>query len=210
VTHVVDSYLGMAAYADRHYLSRLMHEGAALNSVQLAVDLRPEPLRRLRRELKTLPGIESITPQREMARSIEETLLLNQAIMIGTLTVFAGIMFFGSIVNASLVNLAERQREVATLLALGYSPGQVGGLFLRESMLVNLVGAVLGLPVGWLLMWLTTNAFSNDMIRLPVVTAPWVVWATLALAVVFGLAAHAVVQRSINRLDVVEALKVKE
>ena len=63
---------------------------------------------------------------------------------------FAGIVFFGSILNTSLVSLAERQREVATLRVLGYGPWQVGSLLLRESMITTVLGTLLGMPLGYL------------------------------------------------------------
>jgi putative ABC transport system permease protein len=126
------------------------------------------------------------------------------------LVAFAGVIFFGSIVNASMVNLAERQREVATFRALGYSQWSIGAMFLRESMITNMTGAVLGLPMGFFLMWLTARAYENDLMRLPVVTAPWVWVYTLGLAVLFALLAHGVVQWRINTMNYLEALKVKE
>jgi hypothetical protein len=46
--------------------------------------------------------------------------------------------------------------------------------------------------------------------RFPIVFAPWTCAATLVLAIVFAVIAHGFVQWQINRMDVVEALKVKE
>ena len=145
-----------------------------------------------------------------MIAQVTETLLQNQYVFIGILALFSGIIFFGSIVNASMVNLAERQREVGTFRALGYSEWQIGSMFLRENLLTNITGTLLGLPVGWALTWLTAKSYDNDLFRLPVVSAPWVWWSTIVLAVVFALAAHAVVQRTLSQMDYLEALKVKE
>ena len=94
--------------------------------------------------------------------------------------------------------------------ALGYSETQIGSMFLRENLITNLTGAVLGLPTGWFLAWLTAVSYNNDLIRLPVVSAPWIWWTTLLLAVAFSLTAHAVVQWTLSRMDYLEALKVKE
>jgi ABC-type antimicrobial peptide transport system permease subunit len=99
---------------------------------------------------------------------------------------------------------------VATFRALGYSQWSIGAMFLRESLITNLLGTLLGLPVGAGLMWLTAHAYANDLVRLPVVTAPWIWLATLAWAITFALAAHGVVQWRINTMNYVEALKVKE
>jgi putative ABC transport system permease protein len=143
-------------------------------------------------------------------QKLQETLLQNQYVFIGVLVGFAGVIFFSSIVNASMVNLAERQREVATFCALGYTRWQIGSIFLRESLLTCLPGAVLGLPVGYGLTWLTAFSYNNDLVRIPVVTAPWVFLTTLVSAVVFALAAHSMVQWTITRMNLMDALQVME
>ncbi|MHB8862916.1 MAG: ABC transporter permease, partial [Pirellulaceae bacterium] len=154
---------------------------------------------------------ESVTARQDMIDNLMETLMQNQMVFIGALVVFSGVVFFGSIVNSSLVSLAEREREVGTFRALGYGPWEIGGMFLRETLVVNLCGTLLGLPFGYCLVVVTSWAYAqNDLIRLPVVSAPWVWLATIALSCMFALLAHAVVQWRVHRMDFLEALKVKE
>jgi putative ABC transport system permease protein len=210
VASIADSYMGLTAYADLHYLNRLLGEEFAMTGAQLQLDGDPQHRAALQHELKQLPGVEAISDRRDLVENITKTLLQNQFVFIGVLVAFAGVIFFGSIVNASMVNLAERQREVATFRAIGYSPWRIGAMFLRESMLINLAGAVLGLPIGYGLTWITAKAYENDLVRLPVVSAPWVWVGTMVFATLFALAAHAVVQWRIHTMDYVEALKVKE
>lgn len=210
VAAIADSYMGATAYARIDLLSRAVGEDFAMNGAQLAIDGSPKRLRTLQRRLKEMPGIRAISLRRDMVRVIVDTLLQNQMVFVTTLIGFAGTMFFGSIVNASLVSLAERQREVATFRALGYGPWRIGGLFFRESLVTNSIGTLIGLPIGWFLVWLTCNSYTNDMLRLPVVSAPWVWALTWLMSLAFLLLAQAVVQWNIHRLDFVEALKVKE
>ncbi len=146
-----------------------------------------------------------------MIDNLVKTLIKNQFVFIGILVLFSGIVFFGSVVNSSLVSLAERQREVATFRAMGYGPWEVGGLFLRENLVVNAIGTLMGLPFGYWLVQLTSLAYEqNDLIRLPVVSAPWVWIGTIVLSLVFALIAHGVVQWRVHRMDFLEALKVQE
>ncbi len=107
-----------------------------------------------------------------MIRTLEETVLQNQWIIIDLLVIFAGIVFFGSILNASLVSLAERQREVATLRVLGYGPWEIGSLLFRESIITALIGTVLGMPLGYLITVVTAEAYASDMFRMPIITSP--------------------------------------
>ena len=210
VTQIADSYMGLSAYAEIDYLSGLIGESFVMSGAQLTTVRETTQLDSLYRELRQKPNIQGVQSRRAMIKQVTETLLQNQFVFIGILILFSGIVFFGSIVNASMVNLAERQREVGTFRALGYSEWQIGSMFLRENLLTSLTGALLGLPVGWCLTWLTATSYNNDLIRLPVVSAPWIWWITLVLAVAFALAAHAVVQWTLSRMDYLEALKVKE
>ncbi len=210
VEQVAQSYMGIGLYADLNYLSRLVDEEFAITGAQLSTTRDPLQLSALHRELKQTPGVQSINYRQEMIDNITEMMIVQQRIFIGVLTTFSGVIFFGSIVNASIVNLAERQREVATLRALGYGPWRIGGLFFRESMLTNLFGTLLGLPVGYMLMELTARAYNNDLIRLPVISASWIWSATIILAVLFAIAAQGVVQYSIHRMNYLEALNAKE
>jgi putative ABC transport system permease protein len=114
-------------------------------------------------------------------------------------------------VNSSLVSLAEREREVGTFRALGYGPWEIGGMFLRENLLVNFCGTLLGLPFGYGLVILTSWAYTeNDLIRLPVVSAPWVWMTTIGLSFAFALLAHVVVQWRVHRMNFLAALQVTE
>lgn len=210
VAEIVDSYLGIAVYANIAYLSALVNEEFATSGVQLSINPQPQARASLYRELKQMPKIEAVTARADTIENVMQTLVKNQRVFIGLLVLFAGVIFFGSVLNASLVSMAERQREIATLQVLGYTPWQVGGLFLRETMVTNLLGTLLGLPLGYLLNWAITVAYDTEMFRIPLIdpTEVWI-WTTL-LGTSFGLLAHGVVQRMILKMDWLDALKTKE
>ena len=134
VVEISDSYLGTTVYADIHYLSRLVGEELAVSGVQLAIDRDPAHRARAVPRAETdarpagrhRPGRHDPEPRRDRAAT-------TKWIIIGLLVLFAGVVFFGSILNASLVSLAERQREVATLRVLGYGPWQIGSLLLARE-----------------------------------------------------------------------------
>ncbi len=208
VAHIIDGYIGMTVYADNAYLNRLVGEESVMNAVQLQLD--PRRRREFYRELKDIPAVESVYSRQATRVLLEEVVIKTQKVIIGILVGFAGMIFFGSLLNASLVSLAERLPEVAMLRVLGYGPWEVGGMFLRESMLVNLAGTLAGLPLGYGLATAMVGMYENEMFRIPVVFTAEIVAKTLIAAVVFGLLAHLFIQRSIHKMDWLEALKVKE
>ncbi|MBN2146840.1 MAG: ABC transporter permease [Anaerolineales bacterium] len=60
--------------------------------------------------------------------------------------------------NAQLMSVFERTREIGVLRSLGWSSGRVLGLILGESILVSLAGGVLGVGLGWLVLRLLSGA----------------------------------------------------
>jgi ABC-type antimicrobial peptide transport system permease subunit len=59
--------------------------------------------------------------------------------------------------NAQLMSVMERTREIGVLRATGWSSRRVLGMILSESLLVSFLGGTLGVLLGWLVL----SAFSN-------------------------------------------------
>ena len=83
-------------------------------------------------------------------------------------------------------------------------------MFLKESVLMSLAGAMLGLPLGYSLATLISEVYDTEMFRFPVVSPPWVWQLSIGLTLLFGLLAHLFVRRVIHRMDYLAALNVKE
>jgi putative ABC transport system permease protein len=210
VVEIADSYLGTAVYTDIDYLSRLIGEEFAITGVQLQMDSGPGQRTAFNHRLKRMPVVRGVANRQSMVKSIEDTIIVSMSVFIFVLVGFAGVIFFGSILNSALVSLAERQREVATLRVLGYGPWQIGSLLLRESLVLTAVGTVLGMPVGYYLTVGMAVSYESELLRFPVVSSAitWVM--TAVLAVVFTLLAYLFVQRAVHRMDWLEALQAKE
>ncbi len=209
VKRLVDGYLGTAVYANLDWWSRTLGEEPILNGVQLALDGNLASEKRLYRELKEIPTLQATASRHDMIRTMEETFMAVLNVFIGIFVLFTAVVFFGSILNASLVSLAERQTETATLRVLGYGPWQVGRVFLYESVLVNAVGILLGLPVGYLMTLGVAMVYDTELFRFPVVCPLWCVVATVLFGAAFTISAHLLVQRQIHRQDWRDALLTK-
>ncbi len=210
VVSVLEGYLGLAVYASLPHLSSRMGEEFALNGMQLRLDGSAATRQAFYRHLKQLPALQGYSTRHAALRGFEETVLRTQWVVLVLMVLFAGIVFFGSVLNASLASLAERRREVATLYVLGYGPWHIGSLLFSESLITTLAGTGLGMPLGYALSALTAVAYASEMFRLPVVARPATWLTTLALAAVFVGAAHLVVQRAIHRMAWADAIKAPE
>ena len=210
VTAVADSFIGMSVYASFDYLNRLVGESRSVSSLQVKVDPQPAATLSFYRRLKRIPAVQSVSAIRDNKHQLDEILVDKLLVSVAVMTGFAGLIFFGSVMNSSLISLSERRQEIATFRVLGYTPAEVGAIFLRESLLLNLIGAVLGLPLGYWMCIEYGKLIDTDLFRLPFVISP-LSWAlTIVLALVFTLLAHIPVRRTIMNLDWLDALNVKE
>ena len=66
------------------------------------------------------------------------------------LIVFSAVLCALVIYNLTNINVSERTREIATLMVLGYSDREVSEYVYREVYVLSFIGAVLGLPFGFL------------------------------------------------------------
>ena len=179
-----------------------------MNSIQLAVD--PTRSDALYAAIKQLPNAQGLSVRADTRASIEETLLSTSAFSLGLLVIFAGVIAFGTMLNNSLVEIGDRLREVSTFRVLGYQPGQVAGIFLRQNLITFLLGILLAAPLGYGMVWATAKAYDTELFRMPVVIRPTVALASAALVWLFVLAAQWFVYRQVCKLDWLEGIKVKE
>jgi putative ABC transport system permease protein len=209
VSQIVESFVGTAAYADFYYLNALVGEESALNSIQAKVDRDPEAVRAFYRALKETPRLQGFAAIRDQKSQLEE-MLRPMKVVNRVLIGFAGLLFCGGIVTSSLISLAERRQEIATFRVMGYQPSQIGGIFLRESIVINSVGVLLGLPVGYGFGYYVNQAVGTDITRLPFETAPSTWALTILLGIIFTFVGYLPVYRAVRRLDWVAALNVNE
>jgi putative ABC transport system permease protein len=106
------------------------------------------------------------------------------------------------VMNLMLVSVSERTEEVGLLKALGASPRQVLAVFLAESVLLALAGALLGLAVGFALV----QAFVAVYPAFPAAPPVWAAAGVFALAVATGAVFGVLPARRATRLDPVAAL----
>ena len=169
-----------------------------------------KPTRAFYRTLKRTPAVQGVNAVRDSKQKLVDILVKQMMASIFVVMLFAGLTFFGSVSNASLISLAERQTEIATLRVLGYSSREVGVIFLRESLCLNLLGSLLGLPLGYWLSIQIGKMIDTEIFRLPLVVQPSTRFIPVLAGVLFTLLAHRPVQRAIDRMDWLAALNVKE
>jgi putative ABC transport system permease protein len=68
--------------------------------------------------------------------------------VVGFIALLVAAVALLSVVNAMTLTILERTRELATFRSLGFTRGQVLGLFLREAAVITALGVAVGLALG--------------------------------------------------------------
>ena len=63
--------------------------------------------------------------------------------------------------NIMIVSLIERTREIGILKALGMKSRTVLTVFLGESIIIGLIGALVGIVLGWIIANVTTRILAS-------------------------------------------------
>jgi putative ABC transport system permease protein len=136
---------------------------------------------------------ESITGQ------VDQFLFLIYALL--SLSVIVSL--FG-IVNTLVLSIHERTREIGMMRAIGTPRSLVRRIVRYESVITALIGAALGLTVGFFLGVVTTIALEDEGFILSIPYVTLIVFAVLA--VLAGVLAAILPARRASRLNVLEAL----
>ncbi|MCB2153495.1 ABC transporter permease [bacterium] len=209
VVQIVDSYLGLGAYADMRYLSRLIGEEWVSNSLLLKTE-HGDGRDGLVRELRRRPAVVGMSSRLRALHQIDATFAASMGAILSILVLFSGAIAFGSVFNAALVALSERHRDIGTFRVLGYMPNQIARIFAGESLALNGVGIALGLLAGVGLAHLMSMAYNTELYRFPTVILPIRFFEGAGLMILFVSLAQLIIFRLVRRLNWLEVLKVKE
>lgn len=208
VQRVIDDFMGVNAYMELDALHRLMGETEVLSGVYLTAD--PKQLDLLYARLKHTPAVAGVALKDAALQSFNETYSAMMGTMRVIYTIFAGLIALGVVYNSARISLAERARELATLRVIGFSRREVSFILLGELFLIAVIAIPLGMLLGQLMVTAIMEATESEAFRFPVVVSMrTLVLAAGTIAAAAWLSAM-VVRRRLNRLDLVESLKLRE
>ncbi len=208
VVGVFETYIGVPAYMDLNALNRLLRERPSLEYINLVVDHTLQS--KLFAKLQELPEISAVMLKRSAIDTFYETLAETLMMYVTYFASFAATLGFGVVYNSARISLSERDRELATLRILGFTRAEISYILLGEIGLLVLIALPLGCLAGIGLSWLMSASFETELYRVPPIiehsTFGYAVASALGIAMVSAL----LVRRSLDRLDLIAVLKMRE
>ena len=158
------------------------------------------------------PGVVSVEPVTAAGDAIRdriEEFVSIFAVIEGAVLLLALLIAF----NSTAINMDERARENATMFAYGLPAGRVLMVSVVESLIIGVLGTIVGVVAGRLLLeWLLRVLLASTFPDIGMVVALSI--PTLLTAVLFGVVAVAVAPvltlRRLRRMDIPSTLRVME
>lgn len=123
------------------------------------------------------------------------------------IVIFAGLLTAVVIYTLTNINISERNREIATLMVLGYHDREVSWYIYREVLIDTTVGILFGYPLSALLIWAVFSIMGMGTLG----GVSWFVWLVAPVIVfLFTFFVILLLRRKIVKVDMNESLKAIE
>lgn len=205
VTDFVDEPLGTMAYVSRAQAEALLATELPATSALIAyADGADDAM--LRNVITDLPTVAAFEDANILYDMMQRYMILFYA-FVGVMLVFGGAMAFALIFNSMSVNIAERTREVATLLAVGTDRKSISRYITTENLLVAALGIPPGLVVGYLAAKEAMASFSSDLFAFDLYIFPSTYLLAAAAIMVVALLSQWPGLRAIRRINIAKIVK---
>lgn len=151
-------------------------------------------------------NVAAVTLSRDF-RSRVATMMQSLRYIVLVVVLGAAALAFIVLYNLTNINITEREREIATIKVLGFYDGETNRYVFRENIILTVLGALLGLPMGTLLHAYVMGQIKIDLMCFDVRVAPLSYLISAALTLVFGLLVNLALRRKIRTIDMSQALK---
>ena len=141
--------------------------------------------------------------------SVDDTLKsLNSVVLL--LIVLSGALSFVVLYNLSNINISERKREIATLKVLGFTDKEVDNYINKETIILTVIGIILGLAFGILLTFVILDTVEIEMVRFlrNINLSSFII--TAIMIFLFALIVNRIIHFALKKIDMIESLKSVE
>ncbi len=207
IGHIVENYISHYVYMSKEMYENLYEDNYSTNVLltqNMPIDEAEED--KLAKEVIEQEEIGSISRTSSIITSMDDTLKsLNYVVVV--LIVSAGLLAFVVLYNLQNVNISERIRELATIKVLGFYDKEVYSYVTRETVLLTLIGIVLGLVGGYFLNIFIIETCEINILRFNKIVHFMSYIYAILITVCFTCIVNIVTYFALKKIDMIESLK---
>lgn len=165
--------------------------------------------RNLGNKIMNVDGVQSVTFYSSLQKNFKD-MIKSISYIVVVLVISAACLAFVVLYNLSNVNISERKREIATIKVLGFTRKEVDAYINRETILLTILGSLIGLGIGIGLHHLIMNLAEMDdiMFGRTINSISYVI--SFVMTIGFNAAINLFMHRKLNKIQMVESLKAVE
>lgn len=209
VDAVVMNYLGDAIYMSQSTYEATFGERLEANALLAHLNGTTDEKIAYADELASDTTFLSVVSTPKAVRDFSNVFMLISCVTV-LLTVLAAGLSFVVLLTLSATNVSERERELATIKVLGFRKRETRTYINKEMLILALIGTLAGIPLGIALSHALTYVLNMPSMYFAVEIAPTSILASCGLSLLFALIVCIISRRSIDRIDMVGALKSAE
>lgn len=207
VAGLVQLYAGHFIYMTGSYYEKLT--GESYQPTAYLVSLKSSAKKILKDtsvEALSLSGVSAVVQNTSLIQQLGSIVRSLQSVM-GILVLLSLLLGLVILYNLTNINLAERVRELSTIKVLGFHTSEVTLYIYRETVVLSLLGVVLGLVGGQFLHGLLLSLIASDTTIFPRKVGLEVYLLPIFMIGLIVLVLGCLVHRRMKELDMLEALK---
>ena len=209
IANIVENYISHYVYMSKNLYESLYDKYETNVLFTKNIDLNEEQENELSKFVIGQSEVGSITLQSTAMGIMDSTMnSLNYVVVI--LIVSAGLLAFVVLYNLSNVNISERIRELATIKVLGFYDNEVYSYISRETVLLTLIGILLGIFGGYFLTNFIMSTCETDMLRFSKIIEPLSYVYSIGITIIFTLIVNIVTYFALKKINMIESLKSVE
>ncbi len=209
VSGIMENYVGQAIIMTPALYKQVMGEDAVFSTLYANLSDDAEARDGFSSDVRGMAGVKTCTFNDETIGNYR-TMLKSVDSVVVVLVVAAALLAFVVLYNLTNINITERLREIATLKVLGFTPHEVNAYIYRETLLLAVIGAVIGLALGVVMEgYVITTAEVDQVMFGRDIHAPSFAIAFL-LTMLFSVVVTLAMRGKLRRIDMVESLKSNE
>ncbi|MDO5078123.1 MAG: FtsX-like permease family protein [Streptococcus minor] len=210
VAAIAEMYTGHFIYMTPAYYEKITGRSSKKNSYLIIPEHQtPSQIKNLAAEFLAMKGVEALVQHTALIALINQVADSLHSVMV-ILTILSVLLAVVILFNLTTINVAERIRELSTIRVLGFHNREVTLYIYRETIVLAIVGILVGLGAGYALhKWILRLLGSSTTMFNP--TVPIQGYLIPVISVISILAILGImVNRRLRQVDMLEALKSGE